>query len=73
MHILGTIFTLIGVVSLILGCVMSLKRMQKLQDLRYKQTHPQEYKKLKSNFLSIIITGVGIILFILGFVFLNFM
>lgn len=72
MHVLGTILSVIGVVALVVACVMSLRRMQKLQDFNFKQKHPQEYKKLKANITSFIVMGVGVFGFILGFILLNF-
>ena len=72
LNILGSIFTIVGIAALAISCFMALKRMQKLQDMSFKQRHPEEYKKLKSNISSYIIMAVGIFGFILGFIFLNF-
>lgn len=72
MHIAGTIITLVGIVALVVACVMSLRRMQKLQDLRFKQQQPQEYKKLKADVKSYVLLAVGMLGFIVGFILLNF-
>lgn len=72
MHILGAIMTFVGIAGLIAGCVMSLRKMNKLQDMSFKQKSPAEYKKLKASFMPYIIVGVGIFAFIIGFICLNF-
>lgn len=73
MHIAGTIISIVGIIALVISCVMALKRMQKLQDLGFKQRQPEAYKKLKSDISSFIFMGVGILGFIVGFIMVNFM
>ena len=72
MHILGAILTGIGIICLACGCVMSLKKMQKLQDYNFKAKNPTEYKRLKASFTPYIVVGGGIFAFIIGFILLNF-
>ena len=72
MRILGTILSVVGIISLVISCVMALRRMQKLQDLNFKQRQPEKYKKLKADISSFIFMGVGIFGFVIGFVLANF-
>lgn len=73
MQIVGGIATAIGIAGLIAGCALSVRKMNKLNDLNFKQKKPAEYKKLQADIVPYIVVGVGIFAFIVGFMLLNFM
>lgn len=72
MNVLGAILSFVGIAGLICGCVMAVRKMNKLQDLNFRQKEPAKYKKLKSDITPFIVVGCGIFAFIIGFVCLNF-
>lgn len=72
MKTFGGIITLVGIIVLVIACFLSVKKMQKMQDISFRQKNPQEYKKLKSDIKSYIFLAIGILMFIIGFILLNF-
>lgn len=72
MHIFGAIMTVVSIVGIICGCVLSLNKVRKLQDYNFKAKNPTAYNKVKSDIKPYIIVGVGIFAFVIGFICLNF-